>query len=88
MAIDAIRFLEICDEAKQEDDCKTRIRLLAEARDLYRADLLTEYDALWVVAERVRFSRCYEQALRDLAEAYRQQQDETGMESTSLCPHT
>ncbi len=85
VVIDAVRFLEACSEAKRTGDWDKKICLLHEARDLYRVDLLTEYSTPWVVAERVRFSECYEQMLCDLAEAYRQRQDEAGVEEALRC---
>jgi DNA-binding SARP family transcriptional activator len=70
--IDAIRFLAVCSQARQAKDWESQRTLVVEVCDLYRADLLAEYDSLWIVAERARFSRVYEQLLCDYAESCRQ----------------
>jgi DNA-binding SARP family transcriptional activator len=62
---DAMRFLELLQEAARSADPAQKERLLAEAVCLYRADLLTEYDIF--TAERLDFARRYERASRDLA---------------------
>ena len=83
--IDAIRFLAACAGAKQAADWADKRRLYADVRALYRADLLVEYDAPWIVAERARLSMLYEQALRDCAELHRQRQEYAVAEEALQC---
>ncbi len=80
--VDAIQFLEACSTAKQEMNTDAKIRLLAEACALYRFDLLSDYSEVWIHGERVRFSQIFEQALYDLAEAYRENQQYANSEET------
>ncbi len=75
VAVDSNRFQQACLTARHETDGDAKIRLLIAARDLYRADLLTEYDTAWVRDERDRLNHEYEQVLRDLAEAYQLNKD-------------
>jgi DNA-binding SARP family transcriptional activator len=80
--IDAVGFLAACSEARKEQDPERKRDLVAAACDLYRADLLAEYDSLWIAAERARFSQVYEQLLQDHAEFCRLRRDYAAAEES------
>lgn len=69
--VDIYVFEDLLDRASQTRHPGQRLRLLREALDLYRGDLLEEDPyAEWVIAERERLRERYLDALLDLAELH------------------
>ncbi len=69
--VDIYAFEELLDRAAQTRHTGQRMRLLREALDLYRGDLLEEDPyAEWAIAERERLRERYLDALLDLAELH------------------
>ena len=67
---DVTEFKRLTDAASQSGDDAARIEPLRAAIDAYPADLLPDFDAAWISAERVRLADSYHQALRKLARAH------------------
>ncbi len=69
--VDVYAFEDLLDRAGQTHHPGQRMRLLREALDLYRGDLLEEDPyAEWAIAERERLRERYLDALLDLAELH------------------
>ncbi len=64
--IDTAEFEQGLAQAGRASERPEQIRLLAQAVDLYRGDLLPGYDADWIAAERERLASLHQEALRRL----------------------
>jgi len=72
---DAAEFEQDLARAGKTSERAEQIVLLAQAVDLYRGDLLPEYDSGWIVAERERFAALHQEALRRLIRRLAQERD-------------
>ena len=72
---DTAEFEWDLDEAARAAERTAQIPLLAQAVERYRGELLPEYDAFWIVAERERFAALHQEALRRLIRRLAQERD-------------
>ena len=77
---DAARFLACCAAAPSQTALEAKASILREACELYQSALLSEYDAVWIVAERHRFDILHQQAVHALAVTLLDLRDDTGAE--------
>lgn len=62
-------------QANKATERPEQIALLAQAVESYRGDLLPEFDAAWILAERERFASLHQEALRRLIRRLAQERD-------------
>lgn len=81
---DAIQFRQACEQWKTTNNIAERCRLFESACANYTADLLVDYDALWIVAERARLAAAFEELAREHAENCRERGDYSAAEDALL----
>ena len=69
--VDAVEFQRAIDVARHEPDHENRAVQFGNAVSLYRGDLLTLYNAPWILSERASLSQMYVDALLGLADSLR-----------------
>ena len=69
--VDAVEFQRAIDAARHEPDHQIRVTQFGNAISLYRGDLLTLYNAPWILSERASLSQLYVDALLGLADSLR-----------------
>ena len=72
---DTAEFEQGLTQAARAEERTEQIRRLVQAVEIYRGDLLPEYDAVWIVAERERFATLHQEALRRLIRRLAQERD-------------
>ena len=72
---DTAEFERGLTQAARAEERTEQIRRLVQTVEVYRGDLLPEYDAVWIVAERERFATLHQETLRRLIRRLAQERD-------------
>lgn len=71
VTVDANRFRDAANHARNCTDWAEAQQWVAIARSLYRPGFLSEFSSLWAISENSRFTRLYQLMLRDFADLSR-----------------